>query len=125
MNLLLTGLLEGFTLITYIDFAISVVLLVLAALLLHKFVKNNVITIVVVAMFILKFIALLFGFTFVSEILNIGIFSMAAAFCVIYAQEIQRQLNARVKMAKFHSITSSQQENLIKELSDTGFCFSS
>jgi hypothetical protein len=65
------------------------ILLVLAALLLHKFVKNNVITIVVIAMFILKFVALLFGFSFVSEILNIGIFSMAAAFCVIYAQSVK------------------------------------
>ena len=113
---LLTGLFQDFTLVTYIDFAISIVLLVLAALLLHKFVKNNVITLVVIVMFILKFVALLFGLSFVSDILNIGLFSMAAAFCIIYAQEIQRKLKARIKLSKLNDITTSQQENLIKEL---------
>ena len=113
---LLTGLFQDFTLITYIDFAISLVLLVLAYLFLQKFVKNNVITLVVIVMFILKFVALLFGLNFVSDILNIGLFCLAAAFCIIYAQEIQRQLNARIKLTKLHDITTSQQENLIKEL---------
>ena len=118
MNLLLSGLFQDFTLVTYIDFAISIVLLVLVAILLHKFVKNNVITIVVIVIFVLKIVASLFGLNYVSDILNIGLFSLAAAFCVIYAQEIQRQLNARIKMLKFHAMTSSQQENLIKELSE-------
>ena len=114
--MLLTGIFEGLLLINYIDLAISLILLVLAASLLHKFVKNSVITSVVVIMFILKIVAMLFGLTYVSDILNIALFSMAAAFCVIYAQEIQRQLNARVKLTKLHDITSTQQENLINEL---------
>ena len=114
--MLLTGIFEGLLLINYIDLAISIILLVLAASLLHKFVKNSVITSVVVVMFILKIVAMLFGLTYVSDILNIALFSMAAAFCVIYAQEIQRQLNARVKLTKLHDITSTQQENLINEL---------
>lgn len=114
--ILLTGLFQDFTLTTYIDFAISIVLLVLAAVLLHKFVKNTVITIVVIVMFILRILASFFGLNHVVDIINIGLFSLAAAFCVIYAQEIQRQLNARIKLSKLHDITSSQQENLIKEL---------
>lgn len=114
--ILLTGLFQDFTLTTYIDFAISIVLLVLAAVLLHKFVKNTVISIVVIVMFILRILASLFGLNHVADIVNIGLFSLAAAFCVIYAQEIQRQLNARIKLSKLHDITSSQQENLIKEL---------
>ena len=114
--MLLTGIFEGLLLINYIDLAISLILLVLAASLLHKFVKNTVITTVVVIMFILKIVAMLLDLTYVSDILNLALFSMAAAFCVIYAQEIQRQLNARVKLTKLHDITLTQQENLINEL---------
>jgi hypothetical protein len=56
---LLTGLFQDFTLITYIDLAISIVLLVLASLFLHKFVKNHVITLVVIVMFVLKLVNIL------------------------------------------------------------------
>lgn len=114
--MLLTGLLEGLFLIDYIDLAISIVLLILAAFILHKFVKNNILSIIVVVVFALKILVSLLGLNHVSDILNIVLFSMAAAFCVIYAQEIQRQLNARVKLTKLHDITSTQQENLINEL---------
>lgn len=114
--ILFTGILQDLTLINYIDFALSAVLLILAAFVLHKYVKNTVITTVVIVIFVLKLIASIFGLSHVSDILNIGIFSLAAAFCVIYAQEIQRQLKARIKLSKLQNITTSQQENLIKEL---------
>lgn len=114
----LTNFMREFTLITYIDLALSLVLVIAFVIIMNKFTKNNVMTYVITGIFVLKVIASVFLFEYTSDILSLLLFAIIAAVCVIYAQEIQRQLNSTLTKLKSHEVKTNQQVNLIKELHD-------
>lgn len=116
----LANVIREFTTSTYIDIVLTLVLGGALVYVIGKFSKKNVFSYAFISLLVLKLIASIFLLDYLADLLNLLLFAVIAAFCVIYSQEIYRQLSALSssmrKKLRFHEMSDDEQTNLIKEL---------